>query len=48
VLAERPPTTIEAATALAAEHWAFGESRDTVREIAAGLMVTPLWSFWWD
>ena len=48
VLAERPPATIKAATALAAEHWAFGESRDTVQEIAAALMVTPIWSFWWD
>ena len=48
VLAERPPATIEAATALAAEHWAFGESHDTVREIVAALMDTPIWSFWWD
>ena len=54
VLAERPPATIEAATVLAAEHWAFcdgwlgGYQLDSVQEIAAALMVTPIWSFWWD
>jgi Domain of unknown function (DUF4253) len=48
VLAERPPATIEAATALAAEHWAFGEAPDSVREIVAALIATPVWSFWWD
>ena len=49
VLAERPPATIEAATALAAEHWAFGESwPDSVQEAAAALIATPVWSFWWD
>ena len=41
VLAERPPATIEAATALAAEHWAFGEASDSVQEIAAALIATP-------
>ena len=48
VLAERPPATIEAATALAAEHWAFGEAPESVQEIAAALIATPVWSFWWD
>ena len=48
VLAERPPATIEAATALAAEHWAFGEASDSVQVIAAALIATPVWSFWWD
>ena len=54
VLAERPPAIQETATALAAEHWAFcdgwlGESQlGTVHEIAAALMATPIWSFWWD
>ena len=49
VLAARPPATIEAAIALAAEHWAFCDGLgDTVQEIAAALMATPIWSFWWD
>jgi hypothetical protein len=49
VVAERPPATAGAATALAAEHWAFCDGLlDTVREIAATLMNTPIWSFWWD
>lgn len=48
VLAERPPATIEAATALAAEHCAFCDAPDSVQEIAAALIATPIWAFWWD
>jgi hypothetical protein len=57
VLVERPPRTLEAATAIAAEHVSFcsawidpdsGEAFTTVSEIAPRLIDAPTWTFWWD
>lgn len=53
VLAERPPRTLELATQLAAEFYAFADEIDhqaayTVGGIAARLVGAPLWTFWWD
>jgi len=53
VLAQRPPRTPESAQQLAAEHWAFcqefgGTGLHDIRGIAASLMSSPLWTFWWD
>lgn len=51
-LVERPPRTLEAATRLAAEHWAFadeyGEFAGSISELAARLVANPVWHFWWD
>jgi hypothetical protein len=53
LLAERPPRTLQAAQRLAAEHFAFGDEcagkglRD-IPGIAAELLATPIWTFWWD
>jgi hypothetical protein len=48
----RPPRTIEAAQAIAVEHFAFsseqGRGRGGVSDIAAGLVDNPFWDFWWD
>lgn len=53
VLAERPPQTLELATRLAAELYAFADEIDhgaacTVASIAARLVGAPIWTFWWD
>jgi hypothetical protein len=59
VLVERPPVTMEAAIAVAAEHRAFadeygrfdkdqGSSGQSIRELAAELAEQPIWHFRWD
>jgi hypothetical protein len=53
LLADRPPRTLQAAQAIAAEHFAFadecgGKGLSTVSRIAADLISNPFWSFWWD
>jgi hypothetical protein len=57
LLVERPPRTIEAAQAIAAEQWAFccawidqyDEAELTaISEIAPRLINAPIWGFWWD
>jgi len=53
VLAERPPRTLEIATQLAAEFYAFADEIDrnaacTVSSIAARLVGALIWTFWWD
>ncbi len=53
VLAERPPRTIEVATQLAAECYAFADEVEhgaerTIRGMAARLVGAPVWAFWWD
>jgi hypothetical protein len=53
VLAERPPRTLEAATRLAAECYAFADEvdhhgADTIAAIAMRLVGAPIWTFWWD
>jgi hypothetical protein len=49
----RPPTTREDAYRLAQEHFLFcwdlgAEPGPTLDEVAAGLLASPFWSFWWD
>jgi hypothetical protein len=57
LLVDRPPRTIEAAQAIAAEQWAFGgtwidqygEAELTaISEITPRLINAPIWGFWWD
>jgi len=57
LLVERPPRSIRAAQAVAAELWAFCDamadehgsfSLVTVSEIAAHVPEAPVWGFWWD
>ena len=53
VLVERPPSTLEAATAVAAEHLAFADECNgvngySVSELARILLGNPVWQFWWD
>jgi hypothetical protein len=53
VLVERPPSTLDAATRVAAEHFAFADqsgdgSAHTVRDLAERLVGEPVWQFWWD
>jgi Domain of unknown function (DUF4253) len=57
LLVERPPRTIEAAQAVAAEQWAFcgtwidqySEAELTaISEITPRLVDAPIWEFWWD
>jgi Domain of unknown function (DUF4253) len=52
LLVQRPPRTIDAARAIAAEHFAFadesGRAGSTVSAIAESLVNEPFWSFWWD
>jgi hypothetical protein len=53
VLVERPPGTLEAAIAVAAEHFAFADdfgwySGQSIRGLAAELAGQPVWHFWWD
>jgi len=54
LLVRRPPTSPDAATRIAAEHFAFADECDgcgsasTVANIAARLPGAPVWQFWWD
>jgi hypothetical protein len=53
LLVERPPRTLEHATAIAAEHSVFcdecaGQGLREVSDIAATLVGAPIWTFWWD
>jgi hypothetical protein len=53
LLAERPPRTLQAAEHVAAEHFAFGDTctgkgLGDIPGIAAELLATPIWTFWWD
>jgi Domain of unknown function (DUF4253) len=53
LLVDRPPRTIEHAQRIAAEHFAFcdecaGKGLSDIPSIAANLMQTPIWTFWWD
>ena len=53
VLAQRPPRTLESAQHLAAEQWALcdefgGTGLHDVPSIAASLLQSPVWTFWWD
>ncbi len=53
LLVERPPRTIEAAQAIAAEHLAFcdecaGQGLRDIPGITASLVNAPTWTFWWD
>jgi Domain of unknown function (DUF4253) len=57
LLVQRPPGTMEAAQAIAAEQWAFGDTwidQDSeaqltaVSEITSRLIGAPIWGFWWD
>jgi hypothetical protein len=52
LLVERPPRTLEAAQRIAAEHVVLADEcidahRD-IPHIAASLVNTPIWTFWWD
>ncbi|TVZ06405.1 DUF4253 domain-containing protein [Trebonia kvetii] len=53
LLVERPPHTLKAARRIAAEHRAFadeylGLGPMDVEQLAAALVDTPGWTFWWD
>jgi hypothetical protein len=53
LLVERPPHTRQAALRIAAEHKAFGDEYQgmgpmDVEQLAACLIDTPGWTFWWD
>ena len=53
LLIERPPRSLEHAQRIAAEHFAFcdecaGQGLHDIPAIAANLMKTPIWTFWWD
>jgi hypothetical protein len=53
LLVSRPPRTLEAAQAIAAEHFAFCDEGARmglrgVSEIAPVLVGNPFWDFWWD
>ena len=53
LLVDRPPRDIEHAQRIAAEHFVFcnecaGKGLSDVSSIAANLMETPIWTFWWD
>jgi hypothetical protein len=53
LLAERPPRTLHAAEHVAAEHCAFcdgcaGKGLCDIPGVAAELLATPIWTFWWD
>lgn len=56
LLVQRPPRTMEAAQAVAAEQWAFGDTwidQDSgahltaISEITPRLIGAPIWGFWW-
>ena len=49
----RPPRDLAAATAIAAEHYAFcpdniDQGAGSIRDYAPLLVGEPTWSFWWD
>jgi hypothetical protein len=51
LLVERPPCDLDAALAVAAEHWVFCDEdagRQPVRKTAADIVGAPVWYFWWD
>jgi len=53
LLVDRPPTSIEHAQRIAAEHFVFcdecaGQGLSDIPSIAANLLETPIWTFWWD
>lgn len=53
LLVDRPPRTLDHAQAVAAEHYAVadecsGRGLSTIPAIAASLIGSPFWSFWWD
>jgi hypothetical protein len=53
LLIDRPPTSIEHAQRIAAEHFVFcdecaGHGLSDVPSITANLLETPIWTFWWD
>jgi hypothetical protein len=53
LLVERPPPTVDAAQAIAAEHYAFcdecaGRGLSDVPSITASLVNAPIWTFRWD
>jgi len=53
LLVSRPPRTIGAAQRIAAEHVVFcdecgGQGLTEVSTIAASLLESPVWTFWWD
>lgn len=50
---ERPPTTVDAATKLAAEHFAvcsdiIHQGAGSIQEYASALVGRHSWGFWWD
>jgi hypothetical protein len=52
-IVERPPTTIEHALAIAAEHFAFcpdrvWQDKGSLHNLATSLLDAQLWFFWWD
>jgi hypothetical protein len=53
LLVERPPSSADAARAIAAEHYTFcdecaGQGLSDVSSITASLVNAPIWTFWWD
>ncbi len=49
----RPPRDLDAALAIAAEHFAFcsdniDQGAESIAEYAPGLLDNPRWDFWWD
>jgi hypothetical protein len=53
LLVERPPRTLEQATLIANEHWAFadefnGEAPTGLSDVAPAIVGRPFWDFWWD
>jgi hypothetical protein len=52
LLVERPPRTVEAAERVAAEHVMLADEcidgRRDIPGIAARLVKSPVWAFWWD
>ncbi len=53
LVVDRPPTTVEAAEAIAAEHFAacpdsVFQGAGSIGAYAADLIDQPVWSLWWD
>jgi len=53
LLVERPPRSLEAAQRIAAEHRVFadecaGTGANDIPTIAASIVNSPVWTFWWD
>jgi hypothetical protein len=49
----RPPRDLDAALAIAAEHYAFcsdniDQGAESIAEYAPTLVDAPRWDFWWD